>query len=172
MTAAAGGVGSLLVQLAKASGARVIALAGSTRKLGHALSLGADTAVNYRDPEWTAGLPGVDVVFDGIGAGTTAALFGLVRRGGRYLQHGVAGGSWGVIDGSEAAAGAITVIPLSAIATTSGEVERALELAAGGVIRPTIGQTFPLDEAAAAHTAIESRTAMGKTLLLPVSATR
>ena len=45
--------------------------------------------------------------------------------------------------------------------------DHALDLAARGTIRPTIGQTFPLDDAAAAHAAIESRTTIGKTLLLP-----
>ena len=56
ITAAAGGVGSILVQLTKACGAHVIALAGSTDKLDHARSLGADTTVNYRDHDWTSRL--------------------------------------------------------------------------------------------------------------------
>ena len=175
VTAAAGGVGSILVQLAKASDAHVIALAGSTEKLDHARTLGADTAVNYRDQGWTTRLraaapDGVDVVFDGIGADTTTALFALVRPGGRYVQHGAAGGSWGTIAPVTAADKDITVIPLSAIGANPGDLfsftDRALELAAEGSIRPTIGQTFCLDDAAAAHAAIGSRTAIGKTLLL------
>ncbi len=176
ITAAAGGVGSILVQLAKASGAHVIALAGSTDKLDHARSLGADTAVSYRDHDWTsrvhtAAADGVDVVLDGIGAETTPALFALVRPGGRYVQHGAAGGSWGTIDPAAAATRGVTVIPLSAIGDTAEKLfsltEQALDLAAEGRIHPTIGQTFPLDAAAAAHTAIESRATIGKTLLLP-----
>lgn len=63
------------------------------------------------------------------------------------------------------------MIPLSAIAAGPDDLfaltERALELAAQRIIRPTIGQCFPLDEAAAAHAAIEARTTIGKTLLLP-----
>jgi NADPH:quinone reductase len=176
ITAAGGGVGSILVQLAKASGALVSALAGSADKLDKARSLGADTTVNYRDHDWATHLrkaapDGVDVVFDGIGADTTAALFALVRPGGRYVQHGAAGGSWGTIDPTTAADKSITVIPLSAIGASPDDLfsltERALELAAQGTIQPTIGQTFPLDAAAAAHAAIESRTTIGKTLLLP-----
>jgi NADPH:quinone reductase len=176
ITAAAGGVGSILVQLAKASGAHVIALAGSTDKLAHARSLGADTAVSYRDHDWTSTLraaapDGVDAVFDGIGADTTAALFALVGHGGRYVQHGAAGGSWGTVDPAAAAEQNISVIPLAAIGASSEELfsftERALDLAAQGSIRPTIGQTFPLDDAAAAHAAIGSRSTIGKTLLLP-----
>lgn len=176
ITAASGGVGSLLVQLAKASGARVIALAGSTDKLDHARSLGADTAVNYRDHDWTARLrtaapEGADVVFDGVGADLTAALFPLVRPGGRYVQHGAAGGSWGTIEPSAAADKNVTVIPLAAIGAGPEELfsltESALDLAARGGIRPVIGQIFPLEDAAEAHAAIESRATTGKTLLLP-----
>lgn len=176
VTAAAGGVGGLLVQLANTSGARVVALAGSARKLDHARGLGADVGVNYRDPDWVdtlrAAVPdGVDVVFDGVGADLTAPLFALVRPGGRYVQHGAAGGTWATIDSAAARDRQVTVIPLSAIAATPEEffalTEKALELVGEGRIRPTIGQTFPLDEAVAAHTAIEARATIGKTLLLP-----
>jgi NADPH2:quinone reductase len=176
ITAAAGGVGSILVQLAKTAGARVVALAGGSDKLDHARSLGADTSINYRDPDWTtrihAAAPhGMDAVFDGIGGDTTSALFPLVRQGGRYLPHGAAGGSWGTIDSTAAAERDITVIPLAAIGRTPEDLfaltEKALSLAAQGTIRPTIGQTFLLDNAAAAHAAIEARATIGKTLLLP-----
>lgn len=174
VTAAAGGVGSILVQLAKVSGAQVIALAGSTAKLDRTRALGADVTVNYRNHEWTARVreaapDGVDVVFDGVGADTTAALFPLVGRGGRYLSHGAAGGSWGTIDKTAAAERDVTVIGLSAIGAAGmfDLTERALDLAAQGTVRPTVGQTFSLDDAAAAHAAIESRAAMGKTLLVP-----
>lgn len=174
VTAAAGGVGSILVQLAKASGAEVIALAGSSTKLDHARSLGADTTVNYRDHDWptrihAAAADGVDVVFDGVGADLTAALFPLVRPGGRYLSHGAAGGGWGTIDETAAAERDVTVIGLSAIGAAGmfDLTERALDLATRGTIRPTIGQTFSLDQASDAHATIESRAAIGKTLLLP-----
>ena len=176
VTAAGGGVGSILVQLAKASGAHVIALAGNADKLDHARSIGADTTVNYRDHDWTDGIRtaapgGVDVVFDGVGADTTAALFALVRPGGRYVQHGAAGGRWSKIDPVAAAKMNIAVVPLSAIGATPEDLfalaERALDLAARGSIRPTIGQTFSLDDAPAAHAAIEFRSTIGKTLLLP-----
>jgi len=174
VTAAAGGVGGLLVQLAKASGARVIALAGSSGKLDHARSLGADATVNYRDPDWptalrTAAIGGIDVVFDGVGADLTRNLFPLVASGGRYVSHGAAGGSWGPLDDQAAARRGVTLIGLSALGAASSFdlVERALDLAAQNVIRPTIGQTFALEQAAEAHAAIESRNTIGKTLLLP-----
>jgi NADPH2:quinone reductase len=76
-----------------------------------------------------------------------------------------------VIDPATAAAKSITVIPLAAIGATPEALfsltERALDLAAQGAIRPTIGQTFSLEEAAQAHAAIGSRATIGKTLLLP-----
>ena len=176
VSASAGGVGSLLVQLGAASGARVIALAGSGVKLELARALGAAEALNYREPDWLdrldlAAPDGIDVVFDGIGADLTAALATRVRGGGRYLPHGAASGRWGELDASALAARGVETIPLSAIGSTPAElhrlVERALELGARGGLRPVVGQTFPLDRAAEAHAAIEARTTLGKTLLLP-----
>jgi NADPH:quinone reductase len=176
VTAAAGGVGGILVQLAKSSGARVIALAGSAIKLDHARDLGAAVALNYRDRDWVdrlrASAPdGVDVVFDGVGGAMTEALFPVVRRAGRYLPHGAAGGRWGSIDSASAGKKRIAVIPLSEVGTAPNAqfslTEHALDLAVHGRIRPTIGQTFPLADAASAHSAIELRTTIGKTLLLP-----
>ncbi|KPM55047.1 alcohol dehydrogenase [Frankia sp. CcI49] len=174
VTAAAGGVGGLLVQLAAASGARVIGLAGDDTKLGQARALGAHHALSYRAAGWErtlAGLApdGVDVVFDGVGSTITETLFPLVRPGGRYLPHGAAGGRWGRIDQADAAARHITILPIGAIGATGEEMfalaVEALRLTAAGTLRATIGQTFRLEAAAAAHAAIEARTAIGKTLL-------
>jgi NADPH2:quinone reductase len=176
VTAAAGGVGSLLVQLTKATGARVVALAGGPEKLSVARSLGADATVDYRRAGWVEGVraaapDGVDVVFDGVGGETTPALFGLVRPGSRHVRHGAVGGAWTGIAPEEAAAREVTLIPVSAIAAGPGDmhriVEEALAMAAGGRLRPVIGQTYPLEEAAAAHAAIEARKTIGKTLLMP-----
>jgi NADPH:quinone reductase len=175
VSAAAGGVGSLLVQLAAASGAHVIGLAGSAPKLELARTLGAETALGYGDDAWVDGLraaapDGVDVVFDGIGGDLTDALLPLVRGGGRYLQHGAAGGRLVPIDVEAAEARGVAVIALGAIGRDAGTlfalVEEALGLGAGGALRPTIGQTFPLERAADAHAAIEARATVGKTLLI------
>ncbi|MCM3886255.1 zinc-binding dehydrogenase [Frankia sp. R82] len=174
VTAAAGGVGSLLVQLAVSSGAQVVALAGEDTKVAHARALGAQHGLNYRGAAWERRLrdllpDGVDVVFDGIGSAITDTLFPLVRPGGRYLPHGAASGHWGTIDEADATTRKITVVPLQAIGATRDDLfaltEEALQLTAAGALRPTIGQTFPLESAAAAHAAIEARTAIGKTLL-------
>lgn len=175
VTAAAGGVGSLLVQLARQPHARVIALVGSDDKLHLARELGADTAINYRTEQWATDLSrelpdGADIIFDGVGGATSRTLTPHLRRGARYLPHGAASGEWGDIDADLAAQGGITVVPLSAIGADPSHnhalIDQAFALAAAGKLRPVIGQSFPLERAADAHAAIESRTTLGKTLLL------
>lgn len=175
VTAAGGGVGSLLVQLAARAGARVVALAGDRVKLDLARSLGAHVAFNYRDADWAsqldAGVPdGVDVVFDGVGGDVGAVLIDRARKGARYVIHGSSSGSPAALDGDDAAGRGVTVVPLWAIGVTPEAsfelVERALALAVDGTIHPTIGQWFPLDRAADAHAAIERRATLGKTLLI------
>lgn len=169
--AAAGGVGTLLVQLARAAGATVIAAAGGARKLKLARELGAAVAVDYREQAWTervrAAVGGVDVVFDGVGGAIGRAAFELLDRGGRMLSYGLASGEWAAIT-EEAATerGATLVQPRPAPADLRAFTERALAEAAAGRLRPVIGQWFPLARAADAHAAIESRATVGKTLLV------
>jgi NADPH2:quinone reductase len=166
--AAAGGVGSLLVQLANRAGARVIAAAGSARKLQLARDLGADVAVDYTDAGWTARVEQVDVVFDGIGGSIGAAAFGLLPPRGRFCIFGMASGAFAPVTAGQAAAREVTL--LRGTGTTSsdsaGLTRSALALAASGQLRPVIGQRFPLDLAADAHAAIEARATLGKTLLI------
>lgn len=182
VTAAAGGVGSLLVQLARRAGASVVALAGGPRKLAIAHDLGADFAVDYRAPGWTAQLDaavgrrgGLDVVFDGVGGDVSAPLVDRLRAGGRYAPIGIASGRSGDVDERRLPERGITLVPLRSVGATAAElhrlVEDALHLAATGALRPVIGQTFPLEHAAEAHAAIERRETIGKTLLI-VSPTR
>jgi NADPH:quinone reductase len=174
VTAAGGGVGSLLVQLATRAGGRVVALAGSDVKLALARGLEAAAGVNYRHDDWAEELfsstpAGVDVAFDGVGGSVSATIVGRLNRHARYLPHGGAGGAIGRVPEELARRLDITTIPLSEIGRASGEMheltEEALTLAARGTLRPTIGQRFALDEAAAAHAAIENRATTGKTLL-------
>jgi NADPH2:quinone reductase len=170
--AAAGGVGSLLVQLARTAGARVVAAAGGSRKVAVAAGLGADMAVDYRAAGWAdlvrAEVGAVDVVFDGVGGPVGAAAFGLLGDGGRFCQYGMAGGSFTEVDGEEAAGRGIAVrrgAPLTPAELRELTVD-ALAMAAAGTLRPVIGQTFPLERAADAHAAIGRRETIGKTLLL------
>jgi NADPH:quinone reductase len=164
--AAAGGVGGLLVQLAAAAGAHVIAAAGGARKLEVARSLGAAEVVDYRTPDWPAAVDPVDVVFDGVGGEVSRAAFGLLGHGGRMLSYGLASGHWSPVTAEEAAAAGVA---LPRAAPTPEELRdctrSALSAAAAGRLRPLIGQRFPLERAADAHTAIQSRATVGKTLL-------
>jgi NADPH2:quinone reductase len=167
--AAAGGVGSLLVQLATAAGATVIAAAGGERKLAVARELGADRAVDYAQAGWSRAIEApVDVVFDGVGGEIGRTTFELLGSGGRHCAFGMASGRFAAIDGREAEARGVTLVrgamlsPDQMLALT----RKALELAAAGELKPVIGQTFPLDRAADAHRAIEGRATIGKTLLV------
>jgi NADPH2:quinone reductase len=167
--AAAGGVGSLLVQLARGAGARVVAAAGGERKLRVAGDLGAEGAVDYNEPGWTEKVRGgVDVVFDGVGGEVGRAAFELVRPGGRFCAFGLASGTFTDVPDAEAARRDVTVIRGMRLEPEQlRELSRAaLAEAAAGRLRPLIGQTFPLERAAEAHEAIEARATVGKTLLL------
>ncbi|NKZ03880.1 zinc-binding dehydrogenase [Actinomadura latina] len=164
--AAAGGVGTLLVQLAKMRNATVVAAAGGARKTEAAMRLGADEAVDYREPGWAGKAGGVDVVFDGVGGAVAREAFGLLRGGGRMVSFGLASGEWASIADEEAAGRGVTLVRSTATPDQLREFTRsALEEAAKGRLRPVIGQRFPLEGAADAHRAIESRSTVGKTLL-------
>ncbi|MFG1688980.1 zinc-binding dehydrogenase [Nonomuraea sp. NPDC049269] len=164
--AAAGGVGSLLVQLAKSAGATVVAAAGGSRKTGVARDLGADEVVDYTAPGWSDGVASVDVVLDGVGGDIARAAFELLGQGGRMVSFGLASGEWAGIEEEAAVARGVTLVQAKPTPQTMREyTESALAEAAAGRLRPLIGQRFPLERAAAAHAAIESRASVGKTLL-------
>jgi NADPH:quinone reductase len=168
--AAAGGVGSLLVQLAKRAGATVIAAAGGARKLEVARALGADLAIDYRRPGWTEEVGrGVDVVFDGVGGSIGRDAFQLLGQGGRLCAVGMASGSFAAISEEELRERGVTrMIGGGADARELAALTaRALSSAAAGELRPVIGQMPPLADAAEAHRAIEARATIGKTLLVP-----
>ncbi|BBC30340.1 hypothetical protein SGFS_016340 [Streptomyces graminofaciens] len=173
--AAAGGVGSLLVQLAAGAGARVIGAARGANKAELITSLGA-AFVDYSESDWleqvgdSAGGGDLDVVFDGVGGviGTDAA--GALGSGGRISVYGMASGSDAELDMEKLGERSIRVLGLFSApspAETHALIGEALQLAADGKLRPIVGQTFPLSEAAAAHAAIENRSTVGKTLLVP-----
>jgi NADPH:quinone reductase len=170
--AAAGGVGSLLLQLARGAGARVVATSGGPRKVALTRDLGAPAAVDYTQAGWPdrvrAEAGPVDVVFDGVGGQIREDALGLLRPGGRLLAYGGASGAFTPVPDDEAARCGITVIrgaPVSAV-EMSDLTRAALAGAAAGRLRPVTGQTFPLERAADAHAAIEARSTIGKTLLL------
>ncbi|HEY0540321.1 MAG TPA: zinc-binding dehydrogenase [Actinoallomurus sp.] len=176
VTAAAGGMGILLVQLAHAAGAHVIGAARGTRKLDLVREQGASFAVDYSEPGWiprireATGGAGVDVVFDGAGGGIGRAAFEVTARGGRFSAHGAPSGGFAVLDPEERHRRGVTVRGIEHLQLAPDEMRqvlaRALAEGAAGRMRPVIGQTFPLERAADAHAAIEAREVVGRTLLV------
>ncbi|MGI5273410.1 zinc-binding dehydrogenase [Nonomuraea sp. CA-218870] len=174
--AAAGGVGTLLVQLARAAGARVVGAARGARKLDLVRELGAEAVVDYSDPDWAervrevTGGAGPDVVFDGVGGAIGRAAFEVTAAGGRFSVHGASSGQVTELDPAQARRRGVEVIGIEQLfgfgPKIRGWAERVMAEAAEGRILPIIGQSFPLERAADAHAAIESRSALGKTLLL------
>ncbi|WP_381796869.1 zinc-binding dehydrogenase [Streptomyces niveus] len=182
--AAAGGIGTLLVQYAKNAGATVVGLAGGPAKVARVTGNGADIAVDYTLPDWPetvrARLDGrpATVVFDSVGGDTGRAAVDLLGKGGRHIVFGWAGE--GIRDGEplsyteeEQAARGITsegVLGPVMLQKAGGDVrvleDRALSEAATGRLRPAV-QRFPLADAARAHRAIETRGTMGKVVLEP-----
>ncbi len=169
--AAAGGVGTLLVQLARNAGARVVALASEERKLTVARDLGADVTVDYSDGDWPRrvrdAVGHVDVVFDGVGGDIGLAAFDLLGPDGRFCPFGMASGSFAPVTPELAQARQITVLSGTALSPEAlrALTQAALTEAAAGHIRPVIGQELDLTQAAAAHAEIEARATIGKTLL-------
>ncbi|TYK46037.1 zinc-binding dehydrogenase [Actinomadura decatromicini] len=169
---ATGGMGVLLVQLAHAEGARVAAAARGARKLELARELGADLVLDYSEPGWTDAIRGqADAVFDGVGDRIGLAAFDATADGGTFSAHGATLGGFTATDPTEAARRGVTLRGIMDVQLGTDErtrlLRKALEKAAEGVLDPVIGQTFPLERAADAHTAIENRTVLAKTLLLP-----
>ncbi|WP_019072452.1 zinc-binding dehydrogenase [Streptomyces hokutonensis] len=171
--AAAGGLGTLLVQYAEHAGATVIGLAGGPEKTALARANGADLAVDYTDPEWPekvrAWLGGrhATTVFDGVGGAVAREATALLGPTG---QHIVFGWSSGEPYATERAS--IRVLGPAMMQKAGGPSPirtlelRALTEAAEGRLVPAV-QRFPLSAAATAHHALETRRTTGKVVLEP-----
>ncbi|HET6988344.1 MAG TPA: zinc-binding dehydrogenase, partial [Kribbella sp.] len=98
VTAAAGGIGSYLIQAARNAGATVIGLAGGAAKVELVRSLGAQFAIDYNDPDWANALKAelgdraITVLLDGVGGASGQQAFDLLGVGGRVLMFGWSGG--------------------------------------------------------------------------------
>ncbi|MEV6786785.1 zinc-binding dehydrogenase [Streptomyces sp. NPDC051098] len=174
---AAGGMGTLLVQLAHAAGARIVGAARGEQKLALVERLGADAVVDYTGDGWTDevreafGGRDVDVLLDGVGGELGARAFALVADGGRVSAHGASSGGFAELDEKSARARGITLRGIADVQFGPPDVVRlatkALAEAAAGRLRPVIAREFPLSRAADAHRAIEARSVPGKALLIP-----
>ncbi|MFH9892077.1 zinc-binding dehydrogenase [Streptomyces luteogriseus] len=176
--AAAGGIGTLLVQYAKNAGATVVGLAGGPEKTARVQEGGADLAVDYKDPAWPAkvrahlGGRRATVVFDGVGGDIAREAVALLGPGGRHIVFGWSGE--GIRDGGPYLADGVSEQVLGPVMLGKAggpDPVRTLELralaeAAAGRLTPAV-QRFPLAEAAAAHRALETRGTIGKVVLEP-----
>ncbi|MFD7286845.1 zinc-binding dehydrogenase [Streptomyces sp. NPDC059863] len=175
ITGASGGMGTLMVQLAKARGAYVVGVARGERKTALVRELGADAVIDGAHDDWPArarealGARGADVVLEGVGGEMGLAAFPLTADGGRFSAHGAPTGGFAPVDARHAADRRIRLLGIEDVRIPRRETvrlaARALAETAAGRLRPVIGGTFPLDEAADAHRAIEGRGLLGKVLL-------
>jgi len=171
VTAAAGGVGSAAIQLARHLGARVTAAAGSEEKRELARTLGAENTVDY---DAIADLGDVDVALDPVGGAVFAACLKSLRPLGVAIGIGFAGGAWEPVDPARLVGRNIGVqgFYLGRFMGFEPKLvqEQARELLAlwrRGSIRPVVGAEYPLAEAQAAHELIASRRSTGKVVLVP-----
>ena len=178
--AAAGGVGSILVQWLKAIGATVIAHAGSAEKAERAKALGADHALCGPFDTLAAEVrsltdgKGVRVVLDGVGAASWAASLAATARRGLIVTYGNASGPvppFSVLELNRAGSLFVTRPKLYDYIAEPGELQAAAATLFGmigaGTLKIDIGRRFPLTEAAEAHRVLEARETTGSTILIP-----
>lgn len=158
--AAAGGVGHVAVQIAKAHGAYVIGTASAPK---HDLlrELGADEVVDYRTTDVAEAVDGVDMVLDPLGGETRARSVGLLRPGGTLVSL-LSGGS--AEEAAHAAERGVRTATMLVEADHAG-MNAVADLVAAGALRPRVEATFPLAEAAAAHRLGETGRTTGKIVL-------
>jgi len=178
--AAAGGVGLLLVQMAKRRGARVLGTASTTEKAGLAQEAGADEVILYTGHDFESevkritGGRGVDVVYDSVGRVTFDKSLGCVRPRGMLVLFGQSSGSVPPFNPSLLAAkGSLFLtrpVLFHYVADRDSLLRRAqavLGAVGSGELKVRIDRTVPLAEAAEAHRALEGRETTGKVLLAP-----
>jgi NADPH2:quinone reductase len=191
---AASGLGTAGIQLGKAAGARVIAVAGGPQKTALCQSLGADLVVDHTAGDFTeavlqaTGDAGADVIYDLAGGDFAERSWRCTARGGRYLAVGFADDDNNGMTGRPLRMACIGNIDI--VGVMLAWVDRVdpgmrrfgfnpygrdvaeeihgelLKLAADGKIRPVIGQRVPMDQAGAALAAHEARRTAGRTVVM------
>jgi len=178
--AAAGGVGSLLVQMAKHLGARVIGTAGSEAKAQLAREAGADEIIIYTTQDFETETKrltdgeGVDVVYDGVGKTTFEKDLNVLRPRGYLVLYGASSGAVPPVDPmvlNKKGSIYLTRPSLHHYIHTREDLEHrstdVLKMVARGALKLRIHKTYPLAEAATAHRDLEGRKTTGKLLLSP-----
>ena len=178
--AAAGGVGLIACQWAKALGATVIGTVGSDEKAALARAHGCDHPIVYTRENFTervrdlTGGAGVPVVYDAVGRDTFEGSLDCLAPRGTLVSFGQSSGKIDPFDvGILSAKGSLyltrpTLMTYTASrADLEASAEALFDVVGRGAVRIAVNQTFPLAEAAAAHRALESRQTTGSTILLP-----
>ncbi len=176
--AGAGGVGLAAIQLAKRAGATVLATASSDNRLERLRTFGLDEPVNYSFDDWVdrvraiTGGRGVDLVVDSVGGRVLAGSLQCMAYRGRAISVGNAGREAQPLDISSLAMGnrSLTGVFLGAEIATErvrAMIARHIDDVAAGRLQVVVDRVYPLAEAAAAHSYIESRQAFGRVVLRP-----
>jgi NADPH:quinone reductase len=178
INASAGGVGSLLVQLAKLNGAKVIAASSTDEKLKVAKANGADITINYSNANWSEKIKeannskGVDIAFETVGGEVYNETVKSLAQGGQLIVYGCASGVQGnvhpeyFVDENISQSG----FNLAFYITTKMQVWQealgtVIGLIAQGKLKIETPKTFALSDAAEAHRQIEARQTTGKVVL-------
>ncbi len=168
--AAAGGVGLLLVQLLKHAGARVIAFASLPEKCEAARLYGADEAYTYA--EWPQRANGASVIYESVGK-TLDESIDAVKINGTVVFYGMAGGDPKpvnprvLMDGSKTLTGGDLWNVLTSHDERVRRANELFDLVRTGALKVPVAARFPLRDGARAHEFLESRSAIGKVLLIP-----
>ena len=178
--AGAGGVGLLLTQIAKLKGAEVFTTVGTAEKAELSRAAGADHVIEYRSVDFAdaavdiAGPRPFDVVYDGVGKTTFEKGISALKPRGMMVTFGNASGPVDPVSPLDLMRNGSLFLTrptlFDYVATTDEFRTRASEVfdwIAEGSLEVRIGATYPMSEAAAAHTALESRQTTGKVLLIP-----
>ena len=176
---AAGGVGIVAMQIAKAAGARVIATVSSDSKVEIARQYGADEVINYENNDFAeeakrlTGGKGVDLILDAVGKPTFEKGLGCLAPFGHTILYGRAGGPPDKLDVFRLFEKSLKVSGFVLYTASANHelmrkgTEQSFNLMREGKLKILIGKTFPLAEAPAAHRFIESRGSVGKLVLIP-----
>jgi NADPH:quinone reductase-like Zn-dependent oxidoreductase len=163
------GVATFALQIARASGAKVMVTSSSDDKIKRAEELGADYGVNYRDAnweqsvlEWSAGR-GADLVVDTAGSATWPASVRLCRRGGRIATCGATTGADTEINLRSLFWNQLTYI--GSTMGTAAEFVALIQLLEDGLVTPVVDKVFPLEETGAAHARMDEGGQFGKIVL-------
>jgi len=169
--AAAGGVGTATIQVARALGARVVAVTGSEEKHEICRELGAEEVYTYDSvPDDLR----VDAVVDPVGGDLFEAAIGRLKPLGQLIAIGYAGGMWPELQPAQVVGRSVGIqgVYLGRLLRHAPDVVAActrelLELWGGGRIKPLVGAEFALADVEKAHELVESRRSVGKVVLLP-----